>query len=83
MILYGRGLFCNFRALHGHEVSAVFMLSVNNEAAYAGKCVKLSSRFNNGHGNISPRNCYERGQLRNCRINHLIYCSAVAGISIE
>jgi len=39
---------------------------------YIGKTEDLGRRFNQGYGNISPRNCYEGGQQTNCRINNFI-----------
>jgi len=59
------------------------VLTVDAEAVYVGECVNLSSRYNNGYGNISPRNCYEGGQRTNCRINHLVYKAASDGRLID
>ena len=44
-----------------------------------GEYANRSARFNAGYGNISPRNCFERGQVTNCRMNDLIYTAAQAG----
>ena len=48
----------------------------NKKALYIGKCTGITStltkRFNYGYGSIQPRNCYERGQSTNCRINKLV-----------
>lgn len=81
--LYGCGPFCKFRIPNDNDSSGVYVLTIEEEAKYIGECVKLSSRFNNGYGNISPRNCYKGGQLTNCRINNLIYNVSKCGGHIE
>jgi hypothetical protein len=50
---------------------------------YIGECVNLSSRYNAGYGQISPRNCFVGGQETNCRINNLIYGEATHSHKIE
>jgi len=69
---YGSGPFCKFKILRNMEFSGVYALVVNGEVRYIGKCVGLSSRYNMGYGNISPRNCFVGGQETNCRINNLV-----------
>lgn len=69
---YGRGPFCRFRISSNLALEGVYVLLVNGSVTYVGECVDLSSRFNMGYGQISPRNCYEGGQLTNCKVNHLI-----------
>jgi hypothetical protein len=49
-----------------------YAVYVNKEVKYVGECDNLSSRWNIGYGNISPRNCFVGGQSTNCRINNLI-----------
>jgi hypothetical protein len=66
---YGKGPFCKFTIPKGYKVSGVYAIVVNQELKYIGECVNLSSRFNVGYGNISPRNCFKGGQETNCRIN--------------
>jgi len=44
-------------------------LTVRNEIKYVGECDDLFKRYGMGYGNISPRNCFEGGQMTNCRIN--------------
>jgi hypothetical protein len=51
----------------------VYLISVGERAIYVGECRHLAQRFNMGYGTIQPRNCYERGQQTNCRINMLIF----------
>ena len=67
---YGKGPFCKFtidRKYYGK--SGVYVNLVNNEIQYVGECDDFFKRFGMGYGNISPRNCFEGGQLTNCRIN--------------
>jgi hypothetical protein len=80
---YGQGPFCKFRVPSNQRCAGVYVLTVDAEAVYVGECVNLSSRYNNGYGNISPRNCYEGGQRTNCRINHLVYKAASDGRLID
>jgi hypothetical protein len=47
-------------------------ITVDDRPFYIGECENLSDRFNNGYGRISPRNCFNKGQSTNCRINRLI-----------
>src|SRR6184192_3162781 len=80
--LYGRGSFCKFRIRNDKRFAGVYVLAIVGEVTYVGECINISSRYNNGYGNISPRNCYAGGQLTNCRINNLIYSNTVAGQQI-
>ena len=76
---YGSGPFCKFRIPNSYRTSGVYILSIDGEVQYVGECANLSSRFNSGYGNISPRNCYKGGQETNCRLNNLIYLAAERG----
>ena len=69
---YGKGPFCRFRIPKDFPIEGVYTLIVNGIVKYIGECINLSSRFNMGYGQISPRNCYYGGQHTNCRVNHLI-----------
>ncbi len=81
---YGRGPFCNFSISKKlANKSGVYLLVSNSSVLYVGECVDLVNRFNQGYGNISPRNCYKGGQQTNCRINSLILHSVSIGRSIE
>lgn len=80
---YGKGPFCKFTIPRDYKVSGVYAILVNKELKYIGECVNLSSRFNGGYGNISPRNCFKGGQETNCRINNLVFESARKGGSIS
>jgi hypothetical protein len=79
----GHGPFCKFRILNNWRFAGVYALTIDGRVIYIGECFDLSSRFNNGYGNISPRNCYEGGQPTNCRINNLIYNSVKSGNKID
>jgi hypothetical protein len=80
---YGAGPFCRFKIPNRFRSSGVYVLSVGDEIRYAGECTNLSARFNNGYGNISPKNCFKGGQETNCRLNNLICLAAVAGERIS
>ena len=79
---YGRGPFCKFKIPRNIEYPGVYALVIENDLKYIGECAELSSRFNMGYGNISPRNCFIGGQETNCRINHLILIEILAGSKI-
>jgi hypothetical protein len=74
---YGKGPYCKFKIPNNYKMSGVYAITVDGAVKYIGECVDLSSRYNMGYGNISPRNCYVGGQETNCRINNLIYEEAV------
>ncbi len=76
---YGAGPFCKFRISSRYELSGVYLVTSNDEIRYVGECTNLSSRFNNGYGNISPKNCFKGGQETNCRLNNLVYQAATSG----
>lgn len=80
---YGDGPFCKFKIPRNMEFSGVYALVVNGEARYIGECVGLSSRYNMGYGNISPRNCFVGGQETNCRINNLVLQQIKAGSDVS
>lgn len=80
---YGNGPFCKFRIPREHHQEGVYILTVDDQPYYVGECVDLTDRYNNGYGNISPRNCYEGGQRTNCRINNLILKTVQAGHQID
>lgn len=80
---YGRGPFCKFKIPRNIQKNGVYAVVVSGTLKYIGECVNLSSRYNMGYGNISPRNCFKGGQQPNCRINNLIYSASQSGQSIE
>lgn len=65
---YGDGAFCRFR-IPLKLGRGVYVITLNRTPVYVGETVALSTRFNTGYGQISPRNCFRNGQETNCRIN--------------
>lgn len=80
---YGSGPFCKFNVPRELDFSGVYAVQVDREVKYIGECKTLSSRYNMGYGNISPRNCFVGGQETNCRINNLILQRAKSGVDIS
>jgi hypothetical protein len=80
---YGQGPFCKFKIPWGIARSGVYAFLAGSEVQYVGECENLSSRFNLGYGNISPRNCYLGGQETNFRINNLVLESIKKGMKIS
>jgi len=80
---YGIGPFCKFKIPKNLEFPGVYALMEENNIKYIGECAGLSSRYNMGYGNISPRNCFVGGQETNCRINNLIFQQLSAGLEIS
>ena len=70
---YGSGAFCKF-SIHPKwsGVSGVYVYYVDDELVYIGQAQNFASRFNQGYGNISPRNCFVGGQSTNCKINKMV-----------
>ncbi len=70
---FGTGPFCKFTIDRKYSTkSGVYLISIDNVIQYVGECDDFFKRFGMGYGNISPRNCFEGGQLTNCRINSVI-----------
>ena len=80
---YGNGLFCRFRIPKTYKRCGVYIVTVNDEPMYVGECINLTSRFNTGYGQISPRNCFVGGQETNCRINKLILGEVLKGSMVK
>jgi len=80
---YGEGSFCKFKIPNDFNTSGVYTILVDGVAKYIGQCLNLSSRFNMGYGNISPRNCFVGGQETNCRINNLILNTVKSGQEVS
>lgn len=80
---YGKGPFCKFKIPRDIELAGIYALNANDKVKYIGECEALSSRFNMGYGNISPRNCFIGGQETNCRINSIILESLKKGTQIS
>jgi hypothetical protein len=79
---YGDGPFCKFKIPNGLDLNGVYAILVDESLKYIGECEYLTSRYNMGYGNISPRNCFRGGQETNCRINNLILRAAKGGSTI-
>ena len=62
--------FCHFKPNLPKE-SGVYLWVVNDEIIYIGEAKDLRSRFNNGYGNVSPRNCFKGGQSTNVKMNRV------------
>ncbi|TAL08980.1 MAG: GIY-YIG nuclease family protein [Porticoccaceae bacterium] len=80
---YGVGPFCKFRIPRQFNASGVYALVVGGSVKYIGECINLSSRYNAGYGNISPRNCFKGGQETNCRINALVHAESKRSREVE
>jgi hypothetical protein len=77
---HGAGPFCRFVLGAGDHRSGVYVLTLNDDPVYAGKCVSLARRWGGtGYGAISPRNCFVGGQSTNCRVNNHIYMQVNSG----
>ena len=79
---YGDGPFCRFQipAIHAQ---GVYILCIDGKPEYVGECEDLTTRWNAGYANISPRNCFDGGQSTNCRINNIIFENSKSGKTIE
>jgi hypothetical protein len=83
---YGHGPFCRFRIARGREwqQSGVYVLTRGASPIYVGETVDLERRWgSNGFGGISPRNCFQRGQPTNCRLNNLILTGSKSGSQFD
>ena len=76
---YGKGSFCRLRLPTHLNDGGVYVITVGSAVMYVGECEDLAWRFNAGHGNISPRACYQNGQTTNCKVNKAILASTKAG----
>jgi hypothetical protein len=72
---YGEGPFCHFRIPNNIKRQGVYAVCVDGKVNYIGECDNLSSRWNVGYGNISPRNCFIGGQSTNCRFWYELWSS--------
>lgn len=79
----GKGPFCRFCIPKRYNVSGVYALTADDRLRYIGECISLSSRFNNGYGQIAPRNCFKGGQATNCWVNNQILLEAQRGSRLD
>lgn len=68
---YGKGGFCRF-SINAPKCAGVYIWVVEDKIIYIGETENLYQRFNVGYGNISPRNCYIKGQSTNCKMNKIV-----------
>lgn len=81
---YGWGPFCRFSIpTTWAGDSGVYALYSDSEIKYIGETQDLATRFNQGYGTISPRNCFKGGQETNCRINTLLREEVIAQHSVS
>ena len=64
-------MFCRFKP-DLPITKGVYLWVIDDEIVYIGEGVNLRDRFNNGYGNISPRNCFKGGQSTNVRMNRVV-----------
>jgi len=77
--VHGAGPFCRFAIPVQQRRVGVYVITVEDNVVYVGECLDLASRFNTGYGTIQPRNCYERGQSTNCKVNNLVLKEVKSG----
>jgi len=80
---WGEGPFCHFHIPPSKPASGVYVIAVDGKATYIGETENLTTRYNNGYGQISPRACFQGGQSTNCRVNSLILAEASRGRVVE
>lgn len=81
---HGEGPFCKFSVARDSNAAGVYVLTVELEPVYAGKCICLSERWGSrGYGTISPKNCFTGGQSTNCKVNSGILQEAKAGRRLD
>lgn len=70
---HGDGAFCHFTIKSKwNNFAGVYTIYIDDNLVYIGQCKNLGERFNNGYGNISPKNCFQGGQSTNCKLNKII-----------
>lgn len=79
---YGNGPFCRFSIDQPPGLHGAYALCQGDDVMYVGIANDLARRYNQGYGTIQPRNCFERGQSTNCRVNQLVLQEAEAGRSL-
>ena len=81
---YGEGPFCRLHVGDTPHKPGVYAILIGSDLKYVGMCDDLYERFGSrGYGHISPRNCFEKGQPTNCRINNCILQRAQRGERVE
>jgi hypothetical protein len=76
---HGAGPFCTFTVPQAPHRPGVYLILVDDHIKYVGECIDLAVRFSGQqYGAIHPRNCYQRGQSTNCKVNHKILVATQA-----
>lgn len=77
---HGKGPFCRFVIPKLPEDPGVYAITVNNSVVYIGECQNFRERYGpKGYGVIHPRNCFDRGQPTNCKVNARILEATLKG----
>lgn len=79
---HGSGAFCKFR-IKATSTAGVYLWVIQDAIVYIGETADFAKRFNIGYGNISPRNCFEGGQLTNCKMNKIAMKAYDAGNPVK
>lgn len=81
---HGKGPFCRFDIAEGIHQPGVYIVTLNGDPTYVGRCIDLALRWGpQQYGSISPKNCYKGGQSTNCKINNLILQCYKSGDRLE
>lgn len=81
---YGHGYFCRLNLPIFDTRAGIYAIKVDGQITYVGECRNLTERFGpRGYGLISPRNCFQGGQITNCRVNKEILEASEAGSDVE
>jgi len=76
---YGQGNFCRLDLRIDDTRAGTYAIKVDGQIMYVGECQDLVERFGpRGYGMIAPRNCFQGGQITNCRINKEILAASEA-----
>ena len=81
---HGAGPFCRFALLGLPAARGVYAITVARNLVYVGIGKNLRERWGSrGYAVIHPRNCFERGQSTNCKVNHAILAAAQDGLAVD
>ena len=81
---HGDGPFCKFKISKSYNQSGIYVLTLNGDPKYVGKCDNLAQRWGlQGYGTISPKNCFMGGQSTNCKINNMVLRQSKRGGRME
>lgn len=81
---HGEGPFCKLRIPGLPKSPGVYAVTVDGDVVYVGEGQNLNQRWGSGgYGTISPRNCFDKGQPTNCKVNHRVLVAAKANKTAE